>query len=200
MEALLLGGARPAHPVCAPLPQSGVSALDQAKASGNIAQGQLGVDSRLIVDKTQEKAQAEHTNLLAHFDEQKRKRELALPTTDKGVKLKLRSMDQPIALFGEEARDRRERLRDLMVKLEQGGGVEAAGEEGAVGMDEDVGQQDEEDETNQLFYTEGSEELKVARQWIAKYSLPRGGERVRAQKRRREEISQKREENPTWDP
>ena len=76
--------------------------------------------------------------------------------------------------------------------------MEAAGEEGAVGMDEDVGQQDEEDETNQLFYTEGSEELKVARQWIAKYSLPRGGERVRAQKRRREEISQKREENPTW--
>ena len=124
--------------------------------------GQIGVDAKLIVDKTQEKAQAEHMNLLAHFDEQKRKRELALPTTDKGVKQKLRSMGQPICMFGEEARDRRERLRDLMVQMEQGG-VEMpdAGEEDA--MDEATETQVEDDEKNQLFYTEGSEELKAPR-------------------------------------
>lgn len=158
------------------------------------------MDSRLIVDKTQERAQEEHTNLLAHFDEQKRKRELALPTTDKGVKLKFRAMGEPISLFGEEARDRRERLRDLMVKLEQGGAegsIGFEGVEGAVGMEEE---EQEEEVANQLFYTEGSDELKAARQFIAKYSLPRGGERVRAQKRRREEIVTKREENPGFEP
>lgn len=192
-----LTGARVCVSRC-PSRQAGVSALEQAKASGHIVTGQIGVDAKLIVDKTQEKAQAEHMNLLAHFDEQKRKRELALPTTDKGVKQKLRSMGQPICMFGEEARDRRERLRDLMVQMEQGG-VEMpdAGEEDA--MDEATETQVEDDEKNQLFYTEGSEELKAARQWIAKYSLPRSGERVRQQKRRREEIIQKREEEPLWD-
>ena len=179
--------------------QSGVSALDQAQASGHIVKGQIGVDSQLIIDKTQEKAQAEHTNLLAHFDEQKRKRELALPTTDKGVKQKLRAMGEPICMFGEEARDRRERLRDLMVQMEQSGQDLPEPGEGATAMDEVEEANTEEDEKNQLFYTEGSEELKAARQWIAKYSLPRGGERVRQQKRRREEISKKRGEDPLWD-
>ena len=50
-----------------------------------------GIDSQVIVDAAQEKAQAEHSLLLASFEEKKRKRELALPTTDRGVKLKLRS-------------------------------------------------------------------------------------------------------------
>lgn len=161
--------------------------------------GQLGVDAKLIVDKTQEKAQAEHANLLAHFDEQKRKRELALPTTDKGVKMKLRAMGEPICLFGEEARDRRERLRDLMVQMEQGGLEMPAGGDPATAMDVVTESHAEVDDKNQLFYTEGSEELKAARQWIAKYSLPRGGERVRQQKRRREELSKKREEEPLWE-
>ena len=176
----------------------GARGLDIAKKAGNIVTGKIGVDSQLIVDKTQQAAEAEHSSLLAHFEERKRMRELAMPTTDKGVKLKLRSLDHPICLFGEEARDRRERLRELMANLESQGmsieeaeGGAAAGEGDA--MDEDTA------EANQLFYTEGSDELKTARQRIAKYSLPRGGDRVRQGKRRREEITTALADNPAWE-
>ena len=55
---------------------------------------------------------------MAHFEDKKRKRDLTLPTTDRGVKLKLRSLGEPICLFGEEARDRCERLRELLVRAE----------------------------------------------------------------------------------
>jgi hypothetical protein len=58
----------------------------------------------LIMDDTQLKAQAEHEEALAMFDRRKLMREIALPPTDKGVKLKLRSLDQAICLFGEEVR------------------------------------------------------------------------------------------------
>lgn len=49
-------------------------------------------------------------------------------------------------------------------------------------------------EENELFYTEGSEDLKEARLIIAKYSLPRGQKRIAEQKRRRAEIDRLAEE------
>jgi U4/U6 small nuclear ribonucleoprotein PRP4 len=129
--------------------------------------------------------------LMAHFEDKKRKRDLTLPTTDRGVKLKLRSLGEPICLFGEEARDRRERLRELLVRAEDlpegalAAGMEGGGAEGDEGPEQQGGGGDDK---HSLFYTEGAEELKVGRQQIAKYSLARGGERVRQAKRRRERI------------
>jgi U4/U6 small nuclear ribonucleoprotein PRP4 len=142
-----------------------------------------------LIDSTQEKAQAEHESLLAHFEEKKRKRELALPATDRGVKLKLRSLGEPICLFGEEARDRRERLRELLVNSDS-----LADSTGAAEASEPAEHRAADghaaDEKVELFYTEGTEELKAARQQIAKFSLPRGGERVRQAKRRRDELEE----------
>lgn len=40
-----------------------------------------------------------------------------MPTDDSEVKLKLRSMGEPICFFGEGPADRRERLRDLLSRL-----------------------------------------------------------------------------------
>eukprot|EP01048_Picozoa_sp_COSAG05_P006448 COSAG05_NODE_418_length_10011_cov_18.784100_2_plen_439_part_00 len=145
------------------------------------------IDSQMIIDSTQQKAQAEHTLLLASFEEKKRKRELTLPTTDRGVKLKLRSLGEPICLFGEDARDRRERLRELMLHSDT---LEAGVAADPADPAEQRKEQNAADDKHELFYTEGPDDLKVARQNIARYSLPRGGERIRQAKRRREELQQ----------
>jgi len=45
-------------------------------------------------------------------------------------------------------------------------------------------------EANEVFYTEGSEELKAARIWIMNYSLPKSRGRVRETKRKQLELSE----------
>ena len=105
-----------------------------------------------MVDESQEKAQEEHESLLAQFEQKRKMREIALPATDKGVKLKLRSLDLPICLFGEEARDRRERLREI---LAQAGDESGAGEVQAEGDGEEDGEDEgPKDDRYELFYTE----------------------------------------------
>ena len=53
-------------------------------------------------------------------------RHIAVPTDDAEVKVKLRSMNEPICFFGEGPADRRERLRDLLSRL---GEIQAKQEE-----------------------------------------------------------------------
>ena len=50
------------------------------------------------------------------YDIQKKAKNLPIPTNDKEVKMRLREMEQPICLFGEDAGDRRERLRNTITK------------------------------------------------------------------------------------
>ena len=75
--------------------------------------------------------------MLAEFDRRRRARTLTLPTDDVQVilnllfrkfngivlilqvKLKLRALNQPICLFGEDALDRRERLRALLSTMSE---------------------------------------------------------------------------------
>ena len=45
-------------------------------------------------------------------------------------------------------------------------------------------------DANEVFYTEGSEELKAARIWIMNYSLPRSSGRVREAKRKQAELQE----------
>ena len=80
-------------------------------------------------------------------------------------------MGYPVCLFGEDAGDRRERLRSKVVEdcIEKGEPptflMRISGSE--AGKNGDVKNQQE------IFYTEGEEGLKEARLIIAKYSLPR---------------------------
>lgn len=96
-------------------------------------------------------------------------------------------MGQPICLFGEEAGDRRERLRNVIVKyyIEEGKApvffhkfVDES--EKGLAKDEAVG--------DEIFYTEGSQDLRDARFQISKFSLPRAQKRLVEAKRRRAEV------------
>ena len=92
-------------------------------------------------------------------------------------------MGQPVCLFGEDAGDRRERLRVVAVQyyIEHDGvaptfcmkKTETAVEEKAKAKDEEV------------FYTEGAKQLREARLEIARYSLPRAQRRMDLEKMKR---------------
>jgi U4/U6 small nuclear ribonucleoprotein PRP4 len=65
--------------------------------------------------------------LVAALESRKTARSLAVPTDDAKVRQRLRQLGQPITLFGERRPDRRERLREELVK--EGQRREQEGEE-----------------------------------------------------------------------
>jgi U4/U6 small nuclear ribonucleoprotein PRP4 len=115
------------------------------------------------------------SDLLAEFERKKRAANLVVPTSDRDIKARLRSMKEPITLFGEGSYERRDRLRALLADIAEAGGEEL----------EDVDMQeageapaDEQEE----FYTQGTQSLLDARRDMAKYSLPRAKERIAYQR------------------
>jgi U4/U6 small nuclear ribonucleoprotein PRP4 len=128
-------------------------------------------------EKTLE-SQKRHQEVMADFENKRKAKSLNLPTDDRLVQLRLRELGEPIILFGELPPERRDRLRDIMVKrgIEDGMPSSAPAPKSGNEIYQDA----------DLFYTEGSAALKTARIAIAKYSIPKAKERIAQQKRRRE--------------
>ena len=140
----------------------GADAIEVARMNGNVnIQGSMAVEI-LDLSETSKDAQMQHAETLRRFEAQTRARAVIVPTDIAEVKLKLRSMNQPITLFGEGPADRRERLKQLIASLElsseqaakmqhmmseQSGGT---GEEEAMELDQ---------KKKETFYTHASEEL-----------------------------------------
>ncbi|RAK74110.1 putative pre-mRNA splicing factor [Aspergillus fijiensis CBS 313.89] len=120
--------------------------------------------------------------ILSQFERKRRAAAMAVPTDDTRVRARLRELGEPITLFGEGPADRRDRLRELLTDLAEKQDAAAAAAEGDVEMREGTTEvdEDEEEEAEQQeeFYTEGSEELLMARKEIARFSLPRAKARV----------------------
>lgn len=114
--------------------------------------------------------------ILSQFDRKRRLAQLAVPTDDGKVRVRLRELGQPITLFGEGLADRRDRLRELLLDQE-----DAAGQDGAT-PDVQMREADEQGDQEEEFYTEGIPELLEARKAIARYSLPRARARVTRQR------------------
>lgn len=116
--------------------------------------------------------------ILSQFDRKRRAAQIAVPTDDGRVRVRLRELGEPITLFGEGPGDRRDRLRELLLsqaEAEEGGDV-SMGDAAATPEEPAEEEQDEE------FYTEGSNALLEARQSIATYSLPRAKDRILRQR------------------
>nr|KMM64308.1 U4/U6 small nuclear ribonucleoprotein Prp4 [Coccidioides posadasii RMSCC 3488] len=123
--------------------------------------------------------------ILSQFSRKRRAAAIPVPTDDGRVRSRLRELGHPITLFGEDATDRRDRLRGLLLELEeqQEAAAAAAGEEGTdVQMQEAEEEAEEEQEHEEEFYTEGTQGLLEARKNIAKFSLPRAKTRIERQK------------------
>lgn len=126
---------------------------------------------------------------------QKRARQLIVPTKDADVKKKLRELGEPITLFGEEAPERRARLRELLAKGNLSGQTTTSQ---TTPSESSTTEKSSKEDDQEVIYTEGTPELKSARMAILKFSLPRAATRLSAQKRKRdiiEEEDQLEEEN-----
>ena len=129
----------------------------------------------------------EQEKLLAEFELRRKIRATLVPTDDGAVRAMLRQLGEPVTLFGEREMERRERLKKIVAERGDGGAAAVAGLEGApvtgaVVIEQEVAVQKE------VFYTEGSEDLKAARLEIARWSLPRAAARVRAARRLRADV------------
>ncbi|RYG63883.1 hypothetical protein EON64_15075, partial [archaeon] len=62
--------------------------------------------------------QQRHAEVLRQYETQKRARSIIVPTAVEDVKAKLRELGHPITLFGEGHADRRERLREVIAKMQ----------------------------------------------------------------------------------
>jgi U4/U6 small nuclear ribonucleoprotein PRP4 len=129
----------------------------------------------------------EESNLKKESAEQFRRQKLArtvpIPTSDPDVKKRLRELGKPICLFGEKALDRRERLKkevydivmntgeipDIFTKPLSGANQQSTSEDNLI---------------NEVFYTEGTADLKRARMEIAKYSIPLSSFRLEKEKKK----------------
>lgn len=129
--------------------------------------------------------------LIRHFADRKALRSLAVPTNDVRVRLRLRELGEPITLFAEANVDRRERLREVFLKEQQrriearAARIEAGETVSDAGAEEDAVRSESEDDSDdqeEEFYTEGTQELLAARQDIAWYSLARARRRIQKQR------------------
>ena len=110
--------------------------------------------------------------ILSQFERKRKAAALAVPTDDGRVRARLREMGEPMTLFGEDAADRRDRLRHLMAAQDDDGSV----------MDQEMVDTANEDQAEEEFYTTGIPELVEVRKEITRYSLPRTKARIATQK------------------
>lgn len=122
--------------------------------------------------------------ILSQFSRKRRAAAIPVPTDDGRVRTRLRELGEPITLFGEDAGDRRDRLRELLAQQAEQQDAAAGAEEGTgdVQMMEGEAEEEDEGEQEEEFYTEGMQELLDARRSIAQFSLPRAKARVARQK------------------
>lgn len=113
----------------------------------------------------------DRTEILEEFERRKRARLINVSTDDKEVRNDLRALGEPMCLFGEGPAERRSRLRDLLSQLGEDAIRRKKQED-----DERIREEREHDETT--WYHEGPASLRVSRQWIAEYSLPRAKQRI----------------------
>ncbi|XP_023327337.1 U4/U6 small nuclear ribonucleoprotein Prp4 isoform X2 [Eurytemora carolleeae] len=107
--------------------------------------------------------------MLEEFERRRRVRAITVSTNDSEVKSELRLLGEPICLFGEGPADRRNRLRELIGKI----GADVLQKKK---MQSEVVEEKKDDEST--WYHEGPESLKIAREWLASYSIPRAVARL----------------------
>jgi len=133
---------------------------------------------------------ATHQKLQRAYELERRAQTLPIPTNDREVRLRLREMGHPICLFGEDPGDRRERLRARAIEYY----IQHDGSAPTFCLKTTHTQEAHKVKDDEVFYTEGSEELKEARLLIAKYSLPRAQKRMDLARMKRSQVDAAREE------
>ncbi|XP_061282519.1 U4/U6 small nuclear ribonucleoprotein Prp4 isoform X2 [Bos javanicus] len=147
--------------------ESGLLGKEGLKAG--IEAGNINITSGEVFE-IEEHISERQAEVLAEFERRKRARQINVSTDDSEVKACLRALGEPITLFGEGPAERRERLRNILSVV----GTDALKKT----KKDDEKSKKSKEEYQQTWYHEGPHSLKVARLWIANYSLPRAMKRL----------------------
>lgn len=127
-------------------------------------------------------AHAARSAKLAEFEERRFARALHVPTDDSEVKQQLRQRRVPICLFGEDAHDRRERLRALLAREALSTGASAPPPKAP-----DEKRVETADAGEDEYYTQGVPALRDMRAIVARASLAAAAARLRNEEMARKE-------------
>jgi U4/U6 small nuclear ribonucleoprotein PRP4 len=97
--------------------------LGNAAIAAAIKSGNVNIASNMRVEemdlsRESRESQLQHAETLKRFEAQQRARTMIVPTLVDDVKRKLRELGQPVTMFGEGPADRRERLKDVIARME----------------------------------------------------------------------------------
>jgi len=125
--------------------------------------------TKKLVDLEDSRVNSQQTRVLEELERKRKARQIAVAVDDAEVRAHLRSLDEPMCLFGEGPADRRERLRQILARK----GEDAIKPKNV--LEEEVQDKSEGDKT---WYHEGSESLRLSRLFIADFSLIRANKRL----------------------
>ncbi|EED95792.1 small nuclear ribonucleoprotein prp4, partial [Thalassiosira pseudonana CCMP1335] len=130
-------------------------------------------------------AQNEHRSMLLDLEARKRASTMDVPTLPADVRDALRSLGEPVRMFGEDLAAIRDRLRMVLARAEVMREEEAGGMI-VQGMEDQMRVMDaaEEEEVTETTYTHASVELIHARKVICDFSLERSRHRLDVERRR----------------
>ncbi|KAI3428827.1 hypothetical protein D9Q98_007644 [Chlorella vulgaris] len=163
-------------------PGDSAAAVAAGVAAGNIMRQEADAE---VLDLPE--ASAEHMRkqqeLMKEIELRRKMKATVVPTNDSDVRRMLRQLKEPITLFGEREMERRDRLRKMLADMGEERAVAALGPPTEYEMEE--AEQAVAVPTTEIFYTEGSQQLKAARHDIAHFSLRRAALRLAAARRQR---------------
>jgi U4/U6 small nuclear ribonucleoprotein PRP4 len=128
------------------------------------------------MQKLLEQEQLERASGESVLEKRRRARALVLPTNDDYVKGRLRELCEPICLFGEDLTARRERLRECLASRNETRGMPLYALE-LNRLAEVARRRASEEDSGELFYTRGTQQLLHARTDIAEYARHSASER-----------------------
>lgn len=96
----------------------GNEAISAAMKSGNVNISSNIEVEEMELSKESKELQLKHAETLRRFEAQQRARTIIVPTSIDEVKKKLRELGQPVTYFGEGPADRRERLKEVIARME----------------------------------------------------------------------------------
>ncbi|KAJ8514163.1 hypothetical protein ON010_g18722 [Phytophthora cinnamomi] len=180
------------------------SNLEAAIRAGNVNVSDNVETEVLELSESSRAAQEKHAQLLRRIEAEKRARNIAVPTSVEEVIRRLRQLGEPITLFGERPADRRERLREILSRLElkaeetgfvhevladiqkQEAGADAA-EKGDAARDQGAASQAAKPQEDQLFYVPiKNEGLKSARAAIFAHTTSVVGARLKRERQEKQ--------------
>ncbi|KAG7393212.1 U4/U6 small nuclear ribonucleoprotein Prp4 [Phytophthora pseudosyringae] len=186
------------------------SNLEAAIRAGNVNVSDNVETEVLQLSESSRAAQEKHAQLLRRIEAEKRARNIAVPTSVEEVIRRLRQLGEPITLFGERPADRRERLREILSRLEldaeetgfvhqvladiqkQDAGA-GARESGTAAGEEGAASKSAEPQDDQLFYVPiKNDTLKSARAAIFAHASSVVGARLKRERQERQVSAEER--------